>query len=188
MAKQLEINIYSGRHGGVRPGAGRPRKQSQGAAHQKRPQITSRTPLHINFKYSCRVRHDLGLNHLHKAIQNAARFEFKVCAYSLQYNHIHLIVEAPSSEAMTSGMRSLTNTFAKNFKKGSIQVERYHLHVLNTPRETRNALSYVLLNDLKHTGKMDLKFTRWISKGKSWLLTSSSKGIASEAWPKFLCP
>jgi hypothetical protein len=33
---------------------------------------------------------------------------------------------------------------------GSVLYGRYHLHVLRTPREVRNALAYVLLNSRKH--------------------------------------
>lgn len=68
----------------------------------------------------------------------------------MQTNHIHLIVEAESNELLTRGMRSLTITFAKGLKKGKVQLERYHLHVLRTLRETKNAVLYVLFNQQKH--------------------------------------
>ncbi len=67
-------------------------------------------------------------------------------------------------------MRSITNTIVKRIGKGSIQVERYHLHVLKTPTETKNALDYVINNDLKHTGKKYDKFKGSFSPGESWLL------------------
>jgi hypothetical protein len=47
-------------------------------------------------------------------------------------------------------MRSLTVTFAKGLKKGRVQLERYHLHVLRSLIETRNAIQYVLFNKQKH--------------------------------------
>ncbi|WP_408096839.1 hypothetical protein ACJVC5_17520 [Peredibacter sp. HCB2-198] len=71
----------------------------------------------------------------------------------MQSNHIHLIVEAVSNEILTRGMRSLTVTFAKGLKLGKVQIERYHLHVLKTLRETRNAIQYVLFNSQKHGSK-----------------------------------
>ena len=49
-------------------------------------------------------------------------------------------------------MRSLTITFSKGIARGRIQLERYHLHVLKTLRETRNAVHYVLFNEQKHSG------------------------------------
>lgn len=74
----------------------------------------------------------------------------KILHFAFQSNHVHLILEAPSNEILTRGMRSLTITFAKNYDRGRIQVERYHLHVLRTVRETRNAIHYVLFNQQKH--------------------------------------
>jgi len=49
-------------------------------------------------------------------------------------------------------MRSLTVTIAKGLDKGRVQLERYHLHILKTIKETRNAVQYVLFNQQKHTG------------------------------------
>ena len=73
--------------------------------------------------------------------------------YSLQSNHIHLIVEAENNEVLTAGMRSLTITFAKGLKQGKVQLERYHLHLLISKNETKNAVHYVLFNGQKHGGK-----------------------------------
>ncbi len=47
-------------------------------------------------------------------------------------------------------MRSLTNTMAKGLKLGRIQTGRYHLHVLRSVREAKNAILYVLFNQQKH--------------------------------------
>ena len=49
-------------------------------------------------------------------------------------------------------MRSLTITFAKGVAKRRIQIERYHLHVLRSLQETKNAARYVLFNEQKHAG------------------------------------
>ena len=47
-------------------------------------------------------------------------------------------------------MRSHTVTFAKGLRDGKVQLERYHLHVLKTIREAKNAALYVLFNQQKH--------------------------------------
>lgn len=36
---------------------------------------------------------------------------------------------------------------------GKVQLERYHLHVLRTLSETKNAILYVLFNQQKHEGR-----------------------------------
>lgn len=74
----------------------------------------------------------------------------RVIHFSLQSNHVHLIIEPETNETLTRGMRSLTITFAKGLKKGKVQMERYHLHVLKSLRETRNAVLYVLFNQQRH--------------------------------------
>jgi len=81
---------------------------------------------------------------------------FGVAHWSLQHDHIHLIVEARDKEALSSGIRSLMIRFAKRFTalfgetNGKVWGDRYHAHTLRSPRETRNALVYVLINGKKH--------------------------------------
>lgn len=174
MKKQLELNIYQGKHGGRRPFAGRSRQHSKGVSHATREKVKATTPLHINFKYRAFIRTEGILKVLELSIANASKLQFSVTHFTLQSNHIHLIAEAGDNKILSSGMRSLTNTMVKRIGKGSIQLERYHLHVLKTPREVRNAIDYVLNNDIKHTGKQDRRFTKVISSGKCWLLKTHS--------------
>lgn len=175
--KQQELNLYCGRHGGVRSGSGRPRKHSKGVSHSRRESVTRNTPLHINFKYSAFIQTDAVLKSLQMGFYNALNFDFEVCYYTIQSNHIHIIAEAKNRNALIQGMRSLTNTLVKRIGKGSIQVERYHLHVLKKPTETKNALDYVINNDLKHTGKKHQKFTGNYSPAESWLLQKAEKEL-----------
>lgn len=173
MKKQLQFNLNKGRHGGRRTYAGRPRVKSRGVAHESREKITANTPLHINFKYNLTIRSENFKRILERAIDNALKKDLLVTHYTIQSNHVHLIAEAPTNEALSNGMKSLTRTIVKRLDKGSIQIERYHLHVLKTLSETQNALNYVLLNDLKHTGRMDKRFTKTVATGRSWLLKTS---------------
>jgi REP element-mobilizing transposase RayT len=87
---------------------------------------------------------------LKRAILNSRKQGLKIVHFSLQSNHIHLIVEADNNQILESGMRSLTVTFAKGLSKGKVQIERYHLHVLKCLQETKNAVIYVLFNRQKH--------------------------------------
>lgn len=189
--KQLNLNIYKGRDGGRRPNSGRKRLHSPGVSHKRREKITAHTPFHINFKYRLNIRTESFISIINIAKENASKHGLEICYLTIQSNHVHLIGEVPNNTCLEKGMRSLTNTIVKRLKKGSIQLERYHLHVLKTPAETRHAIAYVLLNDLKHTGKFDKRFTKVISKGECWLLkkaTSSLKDIASAVSRKSLYP
>lgn len=147
---QRAFNLYKGKWGGRRPGAGRKRIHSKGVAHRSRELVNHRFPLHINFKVSAFIRNKVCLRILKRAILNARQKGLRIRHYSLQSNHIHLIVEADDNSILESGMRSLTVTFAKGLRLGKVQKERYHLHVLKSLREVRNAVHYVWFNEEKH--------------------------------------
>ena len=152
MAKQLKLNLYKGSRGGRRPGSGRKRIHSKGVAHRVREKVQMRHAMHVNFKYCTTIRHKRGLSLLKRAILNARKKGLRVIHFSLQSNHIHLILEAQDNAILTRGMRSLTVTIAKGLGKGRVQLERYHLHILRSIRETRNAVHYVLFNEQIHSG------------------------------------
>ena len=181
MEKQLSLNIYKGSHGGRRPDSGRKRKHSRGVSHRKREKITQHLPCHINFKYRTFIRTETLLEHLILAIMKAQKHSFRVIHFSLQSNHVHLIAEAHNNAVLETGMRSLTNSFVKRIArtkrmKGCIQLERYHLHLLRTPIEVENAISYVINNHVRHTGheKEDpyssVVQSYFLDEGKSWFL------------------
>lgn len=180
MKKQLQLNIYKGTNGGRRPKAGRPRIHSPGVSHSTREEVNASLPLHINFKYKTLIRSDYILRALERGIENATKHDFEVAYFTFQTNHIHIIAEAQDNKSLSSGMRSITVTLARALNKGKFQTDRYHLHVLKTPAEVKNAIHYVLNNDLKHNGKSKIKFTKELSTGKSWLLRSSRVRVPSK--------
>lgn len=147
---QRKFKLNGGSWGGLRENAGRNRIHSRGVSHREREVVSAKVPLHINFKYRSQVRNKDTLKLLKRAIQNARSHGVLVLQFSFEINHIHLIVSAPDNATLTRSMRSLTITFAKGLKRGRIQLGRYHLHVLKTLRETKNAIHYVLFNRQKH--------------------------------------
>jgi len=85
---------------------------------------------------------------------------FQVVHYSIQSNHLHLIVEAPDRASMTSGMRSVLVRIARALNRlwgrtGRVFADRFHERELRNPRQVRNALVYVLQNLRKHGICMD---------------------------------
>jgi REP element-mobilizing transposase RayT len=86
------------------------------------------------------------------------RGEFRVAHYSIQRDHVHMIVEAQGREALARGMKSVAARLARAVNRvfsrsGPVLDGRFHHRVLRTPREVRNALSYVLLNARRHFAK-----------------------------------
>lgn len=198
-------------HGGFREGAGRKRKRARGVAHEIREKVSHRVPLHINFKYKCSVRNKDALRILKRSLVNARKHGMRILHVSFMTNHIHLIVEADSNETLTRSMRSLTITFAKLIKRGRIQIERYHLHILKTFREVKHAVHYVLFNQQKHdsgtysvineyTSVLSLneglvlarkfasktKMTLKIDRGETWVLDRGMSYIYNRGWKELL--
>ncbi len=149
---QQSLKLEQSRHGGRRKGSGRKRVRSKGVAHRVREKVSYRSAQHVNMKYRAAIRNKVCLKILKRAILNARRHGLRVIHYSLKSNHIHFILEAQNNEILTRGLRSLTITFAKGLKKGRVQIERYHLHILRGVRETKNAVHYVVFNQQRHTG------------------------------------
>jgi REP element-mobilizing transposase RayT len=87
------------------------------------------------------------------------RGRFRLVQYSIQNDHLHLIVEALSQHDLASGMKAIGARVARAVNRvchlrGPVLADRYHLHVLRTPREVRNALAYVLLNARRHLARL----------------------------------
>jgi REP element-mobilizing transposase RayT len=90
-----------------------------------------------------------------EAIRLASRAEFRVVHFSVQGDHLHLLVEAQDSDALSSGARGLSIRAARAVnralgRRGPVWSDRYHVRALKTPRETRHAVVYVLMNFKKH--------------------------------------
>jgi putative transposase len=145
--------------GGVRPGAGRKRSRHSGTPHLRRADIAARHPVHVTLRVGkgCwNLRSHRALRVLEAAFhEGRARFGFRLAYYSVQGNHLHLIVEAEGKESLSRGMKGLGVRVARALnrmmrRKGRVIGDRYHAHVLKTPRETARALRYVLMNFAHH--------------------------------------
>jgi hypothetical protein len=103
--------------------------------------------------------------------------DFHVAHFSVQGNHVHLIVEA-SDDALRTGVSGFVISFARRLNKllersGSVWSDRYHLHELRTPREVHHVLTYVFNNYKKHGIKVhglpaELGFADYYSSAPSF--------------------
>jgi REP element-mobilizing transposase RayT len=93
---------------------------------------------------------------IERAIGEAgARADCRVVHYSVQEDHLHLLLEAHDGRALSSGARGLAIRIARAVnrvlgRRGPVWDGRYDRHDLRTPREVRHCLRYVLNNALKH--------------------------------------
>ncbi|MDB5215788.1 MAG: hypothetical protein JWO86_3715 [Myxococcaceae bacterium] len=153
--------------GGAREGAGRPRKAAKDRTfvpHHARPVHKKRHPTHITLRarkglpnFRSQRINDMLRGILERQLKGRPyRDRFQVVHYSIQTNHLHLIVESNDARAMRSGVSGLVIAFAKKLNAllerltGKVWADRYHSRDLATPSEVRRALVYVLQNVRKH--------------------------------------
>jgi hypothetical protein len=82
----------------------------------------------------------------------------RIVQYSVQSNHLHLILEAGDASRLARGMQALTIRLAKRLnglwgRRGRVFADRFHARPLRTPLEVRRALAYVLNNYRHHADR-----------------------------------
>jgi putative transposase len=148
----------SNRRGGRRPGAGR-KRTSRSVKHRRRPPHALRYPSHVTVTF-VRSLGSLRQQRIFETLREIFRRPkiagFQVCQFSIQTDHVHLVVEATNRKAFSSGMRSLSIRCGLGLnglferKRGKVVRDRYHRRDLFTARQVRTVLRYVLLNGHKH--------------------------------------
>ena len=150
------------RRGGRRAGAGRRREPGRPVTlpHRARPRHHHRHPVHVTMRARVSgLRSRDAMRVVHRALARFRRAprdaSFRIVEFSVQSNHIHLIVEADDNRELTAGLRGLAVSLARRLNKlfargGTFWTDRYHARALGSPRAVRNALAYVLHSARKH--------------------------------------
>jgi REP element-mobilizing transposase RayT len=121
------------------------------------------------------------------------RFGFRLVHFSVQGNHLHLVVEAPDERALARGMQGLGVRIAKALnrlmgRKGAVFADHHHARILRSPTQVANAIAYVLMNFLHHFPEEARRYaddprdpfsSAWLEDGadppvvapKTWLLS-----------------
>lgn len=139
-------------------GAGRPAIHDRGIRHIARDEIKRSTPLHLTIKIErtkAGLRNKSILKILHRAIKKARMAGLSINHYTLEFDHIHLLVEASDKLSTSKGMQSFGITLSKGINKlkglkGRVFKTRYHYRKLSSRNEIRNVLNYILGNSIKH--------------------------------------
>jgi REP element-mobilizing transposase RayT len=146
--------------GGKRRRAGaKPKAERAGVTHDKRPILKSRFPVHVTVRMRkdvCGLRNGLCFKALKRSFVAAnERFGFRLVHFSVQGNHVHFLVEADDSRALSRGMQGLNIRMARALnrlmnRRGKVFADRYHAEILRSPTQTARALRYVLRNREHH--------------------------------------
>lgn len=202
LTQQLALDLAWHTHGGARAGAGRPpipEAKRRYVRHRTRPVHRKDHPVHVTLRAmkrlpSLRKQVLAGIINRcllaqRKKLTLEEKTHFQLVDFSVQTDHLHLIVEAPDKGGLARGMMGLAIRIARRLNKalghkGRFWAERYHRHDLRTPTETRNALRYVLLNRKKHA-RVRGAFVDTCSSSATFAGFTSRPQILPEAfdWP-----
>src|SRR5712675_291316 len=148
--------------GGARKGAGRKRATARpNVSHLERASLDANHPVLVTM----RVRRDVPNLRTQRPMAGVRlafaggrrRFGFRLVHFSVQGNHLHLIVEAADKRALSRGMQGLAVRIARAVNRaagrsGRVFADHYFARELKTPAQVRRAVRYVLDNRMLHGG------------------------------------
>jgi REP element-mobilizing transposase RayT len=125
--------------------------------HRRRPVHDVHLPVHVTMRAAPglpSLRGSTPFTELRNALAASSGAAFRVLHFSVQRNHLHLVVEADDPTGLARGIHGLAIRTARAINRvlgrhGRVWGDRFHAHALRTP-EVRNALVYVLQNLKKH--------------------------------------
>jgi REP-associated tyrosine transposase len=159
MRRWRQQELVFRKRGGKRRGAGRKSARNRRAVpHCVRPEHEKANPVHVTLRASRRVsslRRQCLFHAIRRALGRTARAWFRVVHFSVQADHVHLLVEADDKSSLSPRLMGLTIRVARAVnrvlrRRGRMWDDRFHSRALKSPREVRHAIVYVLMNAKKH--------------------------------------
>jgi putative transposase len=140
--------------GGKRRGAGRKRVgERRQVAHRVRDRVDARHPILV-MPDVARLRTKVMYEAIQAALAGATKWMYEAepvrfVHASVQGNHLHLLVEAASNQALSRAMKGFLVSCARRLnriagRRGRVFADRFHTRMLATPTAVRNALRYTL--------------------------------------------
>jgi hypothetical protein len=92
---------------------------------------------------------------MERSFADASGHRYRVIHYSVQADHVHLVVEAADRVALSRGTQGLAIRLARAVnrvvgRRGKVWGDRFFARDLRSPREVRAGILYVLMNHKKH--------------------------------------
>jgi REP element-mobilizing transposase RayT len=150
--------------GGKRRGAGRKRvAERRQVAHRPRERVKAQHPILVTTRVMpdvARLRTKVMYEAIQASLSLATKWMYepepvRFVHASVQGNHMHILLEAASNEALSRAMKGVLVSCAKRLNKlsgrcGRVFADRFHTRTLATPTAVRNAIRYTLCNARKH--------------------------------------
>jgi REP element-mobilizing transposase RayT len=190
--RHVQTEIHFRTWGGARKRAGRRQVNARKSQpHRKRAHHHSENAVHVTLRVAAdvtRLRTRKAYQAIRKAMQVVLdRADFRIVHISIQGNHLHLIVEAEHEIALAKGMQAFQISAARRLnaamtkqrgrrRTGNVFVDRYHAEFIDSPRQARHCLSYVLNNWRKHG-------EHHASAARAWRIDPFSSAISFRGWP-----
>ena len=146
--KKSGTRKYHPNWGGRRAGAGKKPGPNAGPGHTPRPAF-SHLPVYVVLKADTNLRSRRGFQALVDAFAAArSRTGAHLCAFSVEANQLHLVIEADNARALSVWMQGLGIRMARTLNRalertGSIFIERYRGTVLHTAADIQRALASI---------------------------------------------
>src|SRR5215813_1872794 len=162
--KPRQLGLTFRTWGGKRKNAGRKPKipGRPGVPHRPRRAFARRLPVHVTVRVAPEV-YNLRSKRSFRALQRAFcggadRLGLRLVRFSVQGNHIHLLVEADDSTALSRGIKGLSVRVARRMNRlmsrtGRVVGDRFHAHLLRTQSEVRRAIGYIRDNHKRHAAQ-----------------------------------
>jgi REP element-mobilizing transposase RayT len=193
LKKHIQLDLDDARtetgRGGWRRRAGR-KKKPGAVSHNTRPRVDANHPQHVTIRLvegAPNLAREYLMKTIRKTIAESHKGGFRIVEFNVLGNHLHLISEAASANALSRGMQGFEVRLAKRLnsalkRRGKWFKQRFHARSLRTPREVFNTLRYVLLNRKHHA--VEKKFSKyWVDPFSSapWF-TGWAQPISKYAW------
>jgi len=156
---QLHLPTWGGRRKRKRRRGTSERRKLRKVPHRPRPALSPRYPVHATWRvlpHVWNLRSRRCFFRIARCFERGRdRFGFRLVHFSVQGNHLHLVVEARDEKSLARGMQGLGVRIAKALnrlmqRKGTVFADHYHARILRSPTQVANALAYVLMNFLHH--------------------------------------
>jgi REP element-mobilizing transposase RayT len=114
---------------------------------------------------------------------------FRICAFSIQRDHIHVVSEADSNDALARGVQGWEIRVARRVnrrlgRQGRVFADRFHAVPVRSPRQLRNTLCHVINNAHRHGEPIDRRWNGIDPFSSAWHF----HGWSHDRWRRGLDP